>query len=128
MIARMNSSWCVRERRDDLLVLQVDGTGATAVAGLRECLVQPRDSTPRPIWNPDIPQPIDFYESWQPVPEEQPAGDGFKAQWQLFLRHVACGDPFPWDLLEAARGVQLAELAHQSWRERRFVDIPELVM
>jgi predicted dehydrogenase len=124
---QINSSWCVRVRRDDLLVLQVDGTQGSAVAGLRECWVQPYAATPRAIWNPDIPQPIDFRAGWQAVPEVAPADNAFKVQWELFLKHVVCAAPFPWDLMEAAKGVQLAELALQSWRERRFVDVPELV-
>jgi predicted dehydrogenase len=127
VIAQINSSWCVRVRRDDLLVLQVDGTEGSALAGLRECWVQPRAATPRPVWNPDVPQPIDFRAGWERVADAVPAGNAFKVQWELFLKHVACGDPFRWDLIEAAKGVQLAEMALASWRERRFVDVPELV-
>jgi predicted dehydrogenase len=127
VIAQINSSWTVRVRRDDLLVLQVDGTDGTAVVGLRDCLVQPRAATPRPTWNPDVPQPINFYNGWEPVPDAAPTENAFKTQWELFLKHVACGDPFPWDLLEGAKGVQLAELAQRSWAERRFVDVPGLL-
>jgi predicted dehydrogenase len=127
VIAQINSSWSVRVRRDDLLVLQVDGTKGTAVAGLRDCVVQPRAKTPRPIWNPDIPQPINFYDGWETVPASQPADNAFKTQWELFLKHVVLGDPFPWDMVEGAKGVQLAELALLSSRERRFVDVPELI-
>jgi predicted dehydrogenase len=128
IIVQINASWTVRVRRDDLLVLQVDGTDGTAVAGLRDCLVQPRAATPRPVWNPDEPQPLNFYEGWEPVPDAGPTENAFKTQWELFLKHVVCGDSFRWDLLEAAKGVQLAELALRSWRERRFVDVPGLVL
>jgi predicted dehydrogenase len=126
VIVQANSSWTVRVRRDDLLVLQVDGTGGSAVAGLRECWIQPAGATPRPTWNPDVPQPIDFRAGWLEVPEVEPVDNAFKAQWELFLRHVVCGDPFRWDLLEAAKGVQLAEAALRSWRERRWIEVPEL--
>ena len=126
VIAQINSSWVVRVRRDDLLTLQVDGTEGSAVAGLRECWIQHRASTPRPIWNPDVPSEIDYRGGWQPVPDNQRFDNGFKAQWELFLRHVACGEPFPWTLLEGAKGVQLAEAGLQSWRERRWVDLPDL--
>jgi predicted dehydrogenase len=126
VIVQANSSWTVRVRRDDLLVLQVDGTGGSAVAGLRECWIQPAAATPRPTWNPDVPQPIDFRAGWVEVPEVEPVENAFKAQWELFLRHVVCDDPFRWDLLEAAKGVQLAETAERSWRERRWIDVPEL--
>jgi predicted dehydrogenase len=123
---QMNSSWCVRVRRDDLLTLQVDGTNGSAVAGLRTCRIQPDAATPRPVWNPDIDQPIDFYAGWQEVPSNTTYANAFKVQWELFLKHVAKDTPFRWSLLEAAKGVQLAELGLQSWQERRWVDVPDL--
>lgn len=126
IIAQINSSWAVRVYRDELFSLQVDGTEGSAVAGLRECRVQHRVNTPRAVWNPDIPNPINFWETWQEVPDNQEFDNAFKVQWELFLRHVACDEPFPYDLLEGARGVQLAECGLRSWQERRWVDVPEL--
>ena len=126
VIAQINSSWCVRVYRDELFVLQVDGTHGSAVAGLRECKSQHRANTPRPVWNPDVPNPIDFRGTWMDVPNNQEFTNGFRVQWELFLRHVAEGAPFPWDLREGAKGVQLAELGLRSWQERRWVDVPEL--
>ncbi|MBD3240927.1 MAG: gfo/Idh/MocA family oxidoreductase [Chitinivibrionales bacterium] len=125
-VAQFNSSWCVRVRRDDLLTLQVDGTKGSAVAGLRDCVIQPYASTPRPVWNPDIPNPIDFMDSWTPVPDYGPEENAFKAQWELFLRHVVKDEPFPWDLREAAKGVQLAEKGLESWNKRAWVRLDEL--
>ena len=107
VIAHFNSSWAVRVRRDDLLTLQVDGTHGSAVAGLRRCFTQSRVNTPKPVWNPDIAQPIDFFAGWQEVPDNVPMENAFKAQWELYLRHVACEGPFRWNLMEGARGVQL---------------------
>ncbi|OHB80810.1 MAG: oxidoreductase [Planctomycetes bacterium RBG_16_64_10] len=127
VLVQMNSSWCVRVRRDDLLTLQVDGTKGSAVAGLRDCWVQHHAVTPKPVWNPDIDQPIDFYAGWQPMPPNTVYDNAFKAQWELFLRHVVADTPFQWDLLEGAKGVQLGELAIQSWQERAWVNVPELV-
>jgi len=126
VIAHFNSSWTVRVRRDDLLTLQVDGTHGSAVAGLRECWIQHYGNTPRPVWNPDIAQPINFYEGWSKVPEQETYDNAFKVQWELFLRHVALDEPFRWSLLDGARGVQLAELGIQSWNERRWLDVPKL--
>lgn len=126
VICQFNSSWAVRVRRDDLLTLQVDGTHGTAVAGLRECVVQHDSFTPKPVWNPDIPSPINFFDTWQTMPANQTYNNAFKAQWELFLRHVVANEPFPWNLLEGAKGVQLAELGLQSWQERRWVDVPDL--
>jgi predicted dehydrogenase len=126
IIAHFNSSWCVRVRRDDLLTLQVDGTEGSAVAGLRDCWIQPYGATPRPVWNPDIPNPLNFYDGWQKVPEQETFDNAFKRQWELFLRHVVQNEPFPWDLLQAAKGVQLADAGLESWRKRAWVDLPPI--
>jgi predicted dehydrogenase len=126
IIAQINASWCVRVRRDDLFVLQVDGANGTAVAGLRDCWIQSAAATPRPVWNPDIPSPINFADGWQPVQASASYENAFKAEWELFLRHVVKDEPFPWTLLEGAKGVQLAEKAHESWQTRKWVEVPEL--
>jgi predicted dehydrogenase len=125
-VAHFNSSWCVRVRRDDLLTLQVDGTRGSAVAGLRECWIQPYGATPRPVWNPDVPSALDYREDWRQVPEPQPYDNAFKQQWELFLRHVVKDEPFRWGLLEGAKGVQLAEAGLESWRKRAWVEVPKL--
>ncbi len=126
VIAHFNSSWTVRVRRDDLLTLQVDGTKGSAVAGLRECYIQHYGNTPKPVWNPDIAQPINFFEGWAKVPEQEVFDNAFKAQWELFLKHVAQDDPFQWDLLQGVKGVQLAEKGLESWSKRCWVDVPEI--
>ena len=126
IIAHFNSSWTVRVRRDDLLTLQVDGTRGSAVAGLRECYIQDYQNTPRPVWNPDIPQPINFFDGWTKVQEQETYDNAFKVQWELFLKHVVKDEPFPWDLRDGAKGVQLAEKGIESWSKRCWVDIPEL--
>ncbi|QIP15371.1 Gfo/Idh/MocA family oxidoreductase [Spirosoma aureum] len=126
VIAHFNSSWTVRVRRDDLLTLQVDGTKGSAVAGLRECYTQHYGNTPKPVWNPDIPQTIPFFDGWSKVPEQEIYDNAFKAQWELFLKHVVNDEPFPWDLREGAKGVQLAEKGLESWAKRCWVDVPEL--
>ena len=126
IICNFNSSWVTRVRRDDLLTIQVDGTKGSAVAGLRECVVQHDANTPKPVWNPDVPNPIDFYGGWTSVPTNQPYENAFKAQWELFLRHVVLDAPFRWGLKEGAKGVQLAELGMESWAKRAWVDVPEL--
>ena len=126
IVAHFNSSWCVRVRRDDLLTIQVDGTKGSAVAGLRECFTQHYGNTPKPVWNPDVPQSIDFYEGWSRVPDQEMYENAFKVQWELFLRHVVDNDPFPWSLKEGAKGVQLAEKGMESWKKRAWVDIPDL--
>jgi len=126
IVVSMNSSWDVRVRRDELFELQVDGTDGSAVAGLRDCWAQPASTTPTAVWNPDLPDPIDHRAAWERVGEDQVYDNGFKVQWEAFLRHVVADEPFAWDFLEGAKGIQLAELGHRSWRERRWVDVPEL--
>ena len=128
VIAQVNSSWVTRVRRDDLLTIHVDGTEGSAVAGLRACRAQSRAETPVAIWNPDLPQTLDFREGWREVDADKDFDNAFKAQWELFLRHVALGEPFPWDFLQGARGVQLAQLAQRSWREGCVVEVPELTL
>ena len=128
LVVQMNSSWAVRVNRDELFELQVDGTDGSAVAGLRGCKIQPAAATPKSTWNPDLPDPIAHRESWIEVPATEPPENGFKLQWEAFLRHVVLDEPFPWDFVEGARGVQLYELAEQSWKERRWVDVPELTL
>jgi len=126
VVCHFNSSWTVRVRRDDLLTVQVDGTHGSAVAGLRKCWAQHMSATPKPTWNPDIDSPIDHGAHWQEVPSPGEYDNAFKIQWELFLRHVVLGTPFRWSLREGAKGVQLAELGLQSWKERRWVDVPAL--
>ncbi|MFI1013181.1 Gfo/Idh/MocA family protein [Streptomyces sp. NPDC020965] len=127
-VAQINSSWAVRVMRDELVEFQVDGTHGSAVAGLRRCRVQHRSTTPKPVWNPDLPGTESFRDQWQEIPDNAEFENGFKAQWELFLRHVALGEPYRWDLLAGARGVQLAELGRRSSAEGRRVDVPELVL
>ena len=150
VIATINASWATRVYRDDLVVFQVDGTEGSAVAGLRSCRVQHRATTPRPVWNPDDPAATDYRAGWAEVPENEPYDNGFKVQWEGFLRHAfgaerateagAAGggttgegrrsatarERYPHDLREGAKGVQLAELALASWREDRWLEVPEL--
>jgi predicted dehydrogenase len=113
-------------RRDDLVTFHVDGTLGSAVAGLQQCRVQPRVATPRPVWNPDVKQSIDFFAGWEEVPDNQVYDNGFKTEWEMFIRHLYDNAPFKWDLFEGAKGVQLAELALKSWKERRWIDVPAL--
>jgi len=126
VVAQINAAWSVRVRRDDLLTLQVDGTLGSAVAGLQKCYTQPRVATPKPVWNPDVPQAIDFFDTWQEVPNNVAYENAFKAQWELFIRHVCEEAPFRWNLLEGAKGVQLGDCALASWAERRWIVLPKL--
>jgi predicted dehydrogenase len=126
IVAHINSSWCVRPRRDDLVTFQVDGTHGSAVAGLHKCFSQHRVNTPKPVWNPDQPQKLNFFDDWDEVPDNTVFDNGFKVQWEDFIRSLYSDTPFKYDLLEGAKGVQLAELGMQSWKERRWMDVPAL--
>ena len=126
IICHFNSSWCVRVRRDDLFTMQVDGTKGSAVVGLRDCLAQAHENTPRPVWNPDEDQPIDFFADWEHVTPSEAYSNAFKIQWELYLRHVVLDEPFRWNLKEAAKGVQLAELSVESWDKGCWMDVEEL--
>lgn len=124
--AHINSSWCTRVRRDDLVTFQIDGTHGSAVAGLHKCFSQHRVNTPKPVWNPDEPQRMNFYDGWDEVPDNAVLDNGFKVQWEQFLRHVTEDGAWNYSLLEGAKGVQLAQAGYQSARERRWIDLPDL--
>ncbi|MEV0145658.1 MULTISPECIES: Gfo/Idh/MocA family oxidoreductase [unclassified Nonomuraea] len=126
VVAQINSSWTVRVNRDELVEFQVDGTEGSAVAGLRNCRVQHRAATPKPVWNPDLPVTARFRDGWQEVPDNAEFDNGFKIQWELFVRHVLEDAPFPYDFAAGARGVQLAELGLRSSAEGRRIEVPEL--
>ena len=126
IIVHMNSSWCVRPRRDDLLTLQVDGTDGSAYAGLRKCFTQKRTETPWVVWNPDVESAINYFDNWTEYEPDADYDNAFKTQWELFLKHVVYDEPFRWSLLEGAKGVQLAEKAIESWKKRAWVDLPNL--
>lgn len=126
IIAHINASWTTRVRRDDLLSLHVDGTKGSAVAGLRNCYIQHYGNTPRPVWNPDMVLETSYLDDWAAVPDQEDYTNAFRAQWECFLRHVVLNEPFPWNLLEGAKGVQLAECATQSWQQRKWIDVPKL--
>ena len=128
VIAQINMSWVTRVYRDDLVTFQVDGTLGSAVAGLHDCVIQPRNATPRPVWNPDERQTIDFRKTWMPVPNNTSYDNGFKTQWEMFIRHVVEDTPYAHTLIEGAKGVQLVECALQSWKERRWIDVPKLAL
>jgi predicted dehydrogenase len=126
VIAQLNMSWVTRVRRDDLVTFHVDGTHGSAVAGLQDCYIQDRMATPRPVWNPDVKQNMNFFDQWQKVPDTESFDNGFKIQWEHFIRHVVEDAPYRWTLGEGAKGLQLVDLAIQSWRERRWIDVPSL--
>ena len=126
IIAQVNSSWCTRVRRDDLVTFHVDGTRGSAVAGLMDCVTQSLEKTPRPIWSPDTRQPINLTADWDQVPDDVPPENGFRVQWEMFLRYLLDGGEWHHTLLEGAKGIQLAELGLQSWKERRWIDVPPL--
>ncbi|MGP3929892.1 Gfo/Idh/MocA family protein [Nonomuraea sp. KM88] len=125
VIAQINSSWAVRVNRDELVEFQVDGTHGSAVAGLRNCRVQHRSATPKPVWNPDLPATARFRDGWQEVPDNAEFDNGFKVQWEAFVRHVVEDAPFPNDFASGARGVQLAELGLRSHAEGRRIEVPQ---
>ncbi len=126
IVAQINSSWTVRVRRDELVEFQVDGTDGSAVAGLRNCVIQPASASPKPVWNPDLPNAEPFRDQWLPVPDNDDLENGFKLQWVEFLHDVLHGRPHRFDLLSAARGVQLAELGLRSSDEGRRLAVPEI--
>ena len=103
MIAQINSSWATRVRRDDLVTFLVDGTHGSAMAGLTKCWTQHRVNTPKPVWNPDQPQSIDFYAAGTRCRTTSSTTTASRLQWEMFLRHLV--EDAPWKL-HAGRGRQ----------------------
>lgn len=126
-VVQIRSSWATRVNRDDLVIFQVDGVDGSAVAGLRDCSVQTRDDTPNAVWNPDIPNPFFYQTLWTPIDADETYENGFKLQWEQFIRHVISDDPFPWNFESAARGSDLVDAAMRSWQDRRWVDLADHV-
>ncbi|MGW4830329.1 Gfo/Idh/MocA family protein [Amycolatopsis japonica] len=123
VIAQLNSSWCVRVHRDELVEFQVDGTKGSAVAGLHKCVIQPREATPKPVWNPDLAETQSYRSQWQEVPDNEDFGNGFRAQWEQFIRHVVDDAPHPYDFMAGVRGIRLAEAGLESSREGRRISL-----
>jgi predicted dehydrogenase len=128
VIAQVNSSWTVRVDRGELVEFQVDGTHGSAVAGLHRCRIQPRNATPKPVWNPDLADAHDYAADWLTVPENDAVENGFKTQWEQFLRHVLEDAPHEFDFMAGARGVRLAEAGLESSRTGARIDLPELTL
>lgn len=126
IIAQFNSSWCTRVRRDDLVTFHIDGTHGSAVAGLHSCKTQARVNTPKPVWNPDEAQKMNFFDDWVEVPDNQLYENGFKVQWEDYIRHIVEDGPWDYDLRSGAKGLQLVDLALKSWKDRKWYDVPEL--
>ena len=126
VIAQINSSWAVRVDRGELVEFQVDGTHGSAVAGLFGCRIQPRVSTPMPVWNPDLPTTEDFRSQWTQIPDNAEFPNGFRAQWEQFLSDVDAGRPHAYDLAAGVRGLQLVEAGLASSAEGRRVPIERL--
>jgi predicted dehydrogenase len=128
VVAQLTMSWATRVRRDDLVTFSVDGTDGSAVAGLTSCRAQSRVATPRPVWNPDEKQTMNFFDQWQEIPDTQIYENGFKIQWEHFIRYVVENAPYKWTLEEGAKGVQLVEAALASSDSRRWIDVPALAL
>jgi predicted dehydrogenase len=126
VVAQLNSSWTVRVHRDELVEFQVDGTQGSAVAGLHHCVAQHRTATPKPVWNPDLVETEPFREQWLPVPDNGEFANGFKVQWEQFIRFVENDGEHPYDFLAGARGVRLAEAGLASSAQGRRIELKAL--
>ncbi|GAA1059233.1 Gfo/Idh/MocA family oxidoreductase [Agromyces bracchium] len=126
--AQLNSSWTTRVNRDELVEFQVDGTHGSAVVGLFGCKIQPRNATPKPVWNPDLADEHDYAGDWIESPGNRDFQNGFKEQWEEFIRHVVEDAPNEFDFLAGARGVLLAEEGLRSNAEGRRIEIPVVAL
>jgi predicted dehydrogenase len=122
----ITNSWATRVRRDDTMVVQIDGTAGSAVAGRMRCFTQSAVNTPEAFFGGGRPANMDFIAQWQEVPDSLPVRNPFRQCWEAFLRHVGEDAPYVSTLLEGAKAVQLADSAYRSVAEGRWMDLPEL--
>jgi predicted dehydrogenase len=121
-------SWATRVRRDDLLTLQIDGTGGSAIAGLHRCWMQAKADTPTiQHFNPDRDLGLDYRADWQDVTGSGPYTNPYRMGWENFLRHVDDDTPLTNDLTAGIRDVQLAEACYRSATERKWVSFDEII-
>lgn len=123
IVAQLNSSWAVRVDRAELVEFQVDGIDGSAVAGLFDCRIQPRTATPRPVWNPDLRETVDYRSLWLDVPDNEAFDNGFRAQWEDFITDVDAGRQHPYDFMAGVRGLRLVEASLESSRDGRRVEL-----
>ena len=127
MIAQLNSSWTVRvePRRAG----RVPGRRHARQRRGRACSAagsSPATPPPSRCGTPTSPTTHDYAADWIEVPDNDVFENGFKTQWEQFLRHVVEDAPHEFDFLAGARGVQLAEAGLESSRTGARVDLPEL--
>ena len=122
----ITNSWATRIRRDDTMVVQIDGTHGSAVAGRFRCFTQSAVNTPDAFFGGGQRSNLDLMAQWQEVPDTLPGGNPFRQCWEAFLRHVAEDAPYVPNLVEGAKAVQLADLAYRSVAEGRWMAVPEL--
>ena len=108
------------------MMVQIDGTNGSAVAGRCRCYTQSAVNTPEAFIKAAVPGGVDLMAHWQEVPDAFPVKPPFRQCWELFLRHVGEDAPLVPTLVEGAKAVQLADLAYKSVAERRWIDVPEL--
>ena len=122
----ITNSWATRPRRDDTMVVQIDGTQGSAVAGRFRCFTQSAAATPEAFTMAARPGGVDLMAHWQEVPETPGNKNPFRQCWETFLRHVAEDAPYLPTLVEGAKAVQLADLAYRSTAEQRWMKVPDL--
>ena len=127
VVGTIRCSWATRVRRDDLLTLQIDGTGGSAVAGLHRCWMQSTTDAPAIHHiNPTIDVAEDYRATWKEFPASE-AVNPYRMGWESFIRHVVTGAPMLSDLYAGLRDVQLAEACYRSATEKRWVELCAIV-
>jgi len=121
------SSWATRVRRDDLLTVQIDGTKASAIAGLHRCWTTTNAQTPRTAhFNIVTDMNIDYRANWHAVEAEGPYKNPYRIGWENFLPHVALGAQMKATLAAGVRDVQFAEACYQSMKDGKWISVARL--
>ena len=121
------SSWATRVRRDDLLTFQIDGTNASAVAGLHRCHTITSAQTPRTAhFSIATDLNIDYRAGWQEVADPGPFKNPYRIGWENFLCHLVTGAPMQADFAAGIRDVQFAEACYRSVKDGKWVSLAPL--
>ena len=120
-------SWATRVRRDDLVTLQIDGTGGSALAGLHRCWMQSAAGTPTiRRFNPDIDIAEDYRAQWTEVAGAAAYTNPYRVGWENFLRHVVADAPLVCNFAAGLRDVQLAEACYRSVAQQTWVTLDDI--
>ena len=124
----ITNSWATRVRRDDTMVVQIDGTRARRWPAASAASRQARSTRRRSSSAAARPAEMDFSAHWQEVPDTLPVRTPSGSAGRLSCATSPRMRPYLPTLVEGAKAVQLADLAYRSVAEGRWMELPDLTL